>query len=400
MAAGCHHLSGRGCPAAHRSEACDSGRTGTGSLRWCLRVPHRVVNDGHARPAKEPGKPWNRASIRPSPQVRTTQELILKTARWRHLEGLDPSPSGLGAAGACRGVRDSGGSRHRASSLARSAALWSRGPRGWTLATARRRGARRGCRSTGGTRRPRRRRRRGAPRPRRPAVGGRSASRRRAGRRDCPQPSQRAASAPPLYPRGGGGWRRRDPVEHSTRDAATHDVVPADVVEALGRVLNSRPFRRSPRARGFLAYVVTETLSGRGERLSERTIARRALHRDADFDGRADASVARAGGPGAQAPRGLLRGRGCRRPPAHRAAPRFLRPRVRAAGIAAEASRRRRPGRRRGDADRPRATSRPPRSRGPCRSPCPAPGCAQPHPRGRTGRRDGRCRSSGEPPPA
>jgi tetratricopeptide (TPR) repeat protein len=36
---------------------------------------------------------------------------------------------------------------------------------------------------------------------------------------------------------------------------------------------------------------VTETLAGRGERLSERTVARRALHRAPDFDGKADASV-------------------------------------------------------------------------------------------------------------
>ena len=65
----------------------------------------------------------------------------------------------------------------------------------------------------------------------------------------------------------------------------------ADVVDALGRVLQSAQFTRSPRARGFLAYVVTETLSGRGERLSERTVARRALDRGPHFDGRDDASV-------------------------------------------------------------------------------------------------------------
>jgi len=66
---------------------------------------------------------------------------------------------------------------------------------------------------------------------------------------------------------------------------------PADVIEALGRVLDSPQFARSPRARGFLAYVVTETVSGRGDRLSERTVARGALERGADFDGRDDASV-------------------------------------------------------------------------------------------------------------
>ncbi len=77
-------------------------------------------------------------------------------------------------------------------------------------------------------------------------------------------------------------------MELSERSTA---VTSADVVEALGRVLESRPFARSPRARGFLAYVVTETLAGRSDRLSERTVARRALERGADFDGRDDASV-------------------------------------------------------------------------------------------------------------
>ncbi len=80
-------------------------------------------------------------------------------------------------------------------------------------------------------------------------------------------------------------------MQNTTAQDAARPVEPADAVSALVRVLDSRQFARSPRARGFLAYVVTETLSGRGERLSERTIARRALHRDADFDGRADASV-------------------------------------------------------------------------------------------------------------
>lgn len=60
---------------------------------------------------------------------------------------------------------------------------------------------------------------------------------------------------------------------------------------ALSRVLSSAVFQRSPRSRDFLAYVVTETLAGRGERLSERTVGRRALHHGPDFDGRLDASV-------------------------------------------------------------------------------------------------------------
>ncbi len=68
-------------------------------------------------------------------------------------------------------------------------------------------------------------------------------------------------------------------------------VDPAEVVAALERVLVSRQFRRAPRSRGFLAYVVTETLAGRGDRLTERTVARGAMGRAGNFDGRGDASV-------------------------------------------------------------------------------------------------------------
>ena len=64
-----------------------------------------------------------------------------------------------------------------------------------------------------------------------------------------------------------------------------------EVIDALDTVLGSPQFSRSARSRGFLAYVVTETLAGRGDRLSERTVARGALGRGADFDGRDDASV-------------------------------------------------------------------------------------------------------------
>lgn len=77
----------------------------------------------------------------------------------------------------------------------------------------------------------------------------------------------------------------------TTSEEPVNVVTSGDVVMALQEVLESRAFRRSPRARGFLAYVVTETLAGRGDRLSERTVARRALLRAPDFDGKADASV-------------------------------------------------------------------------------------------------------------
>lgn len=62
-------------------------------------------------------------------------------------------------------------------------------------------------------------------------------------------------------------------------------------VDALTRVLASRTFSRSPQSRAFLAYVVTEALAGRGSRLSERTVGRRAMQRSGAFDGRFDAGV-------------------------------------------------------------------------------------------------------------
>ena len=80
-------------------------------------------------------------------------------------------------------------------------------------------------------------------------------------------------------------------MQETTPDGTSGYVDSVDVVEALKRVLDGRQMSRSPRARGFLAYVVTETLAGRGDALSERTIARRALQRGPGFDGRDDASV-------------------------------------------------------------------------------------------------------------
>lgn len=65
----------------------------------------------------------------------------------------------------------------------------------------------------------------------------------------------------------------------------------AAVVAALGRILDSEELRTSPRSRDFLSYVVTETLAGRAERLTGRTIARYALGRTEDFDGATDASA-------------------------------------------------------------------------------------------------------------
>ncbi len=75
----------------------------------------------------------------------------------------------------------------------------------------------------------------------------------------------------------------------ATLDAAEYGA--ADVTAALTRLLESESFASSRRSRDFLAYVVTETLAGRGHRLSERTVGRRALGRSDLFDGRVDSSV-------------------------------------------------------------------------------------------------------------
>lgn len=65
----------------------------------------------------------------------------------------------------------------------------------------------------------------------------------------------------------------------------------SEVVRALRSVLASSAFATSRRSREFLGYVVTEQLAGRGDTLSERTVGRRALGRDALFTGRQDSSV-------------------------------------------------------------------------------------------------------------
>ena len=72
---------------------------------------------------------------------------------------------------------------------------------------------------------------------------------------------------------------------------AASSLHPDEVLLALRSVLASGAFATSRRSREFLSYVVTERLAGRGDRLSERTVGRRALGRDADFDGRWDSSV-------------------------------------------------------------------------------------------------------------
>lgn len=63
------------------------------------------------------------------------------------------------------------------------------------------------------------------------------------------------------------------------------------IVEALNRVLASTTFLSAPKARALLAFVVTETMAGRGDLLNERVVARVALGRPVSMDTRTDAST-------------------------------------------------------------------------------------------------------------
>lgn len=77
------------------------------------------------------------------------------------------------------------------------------------------------------------------------------------------------------------------------RDNAPDETPPTQVavIAALKRLLDSEELRSSVRSREFLAYVVSETLAGRADRLKERTVARYALGRAGDFDARTDPSA-------------------------------------------------------------------------------------------------------------
>jgi len=60
----------------------------------------------------------------------------------------------------------------------------------------------------------------------------------------------------------------------------------------LNHVLGSEPFRRSPRCREFLQYVVEQTLDGRADLLKERSIGLVLFGRKADYE-TADDSIVR-----------------------------------------------------------------------------------------------------------
>ncbi|KAB7743992.1 hypothetical protein GA707_11030 [Nostocoides sp. F2B08] len=77
-----------------------------------------------------------------------------------------------------------------------------------------------------------------------------------------------------------------DAADGGREAAGEYAPTPVAVIAALKRLLDSEELRSSVRSRDFLAYVVSETLAGRADRLKERTVARYALGRGGDFDPR------------------------------------------------------------------------------------------------------------------
>src|SRR5262245_52262894 len=73
----------------------------------------------------------------------------------------------------------------------------------------------------------------------------------------------------------------------------TSDNVPEEksVLEQLDRLLASHDFDASPRSRDFVRYIVEETLAGRGDDLSQTSIATRVFGRREDFDATVDPIV-------------------------------------------------------------------------------------------------------------
>src|SRR5262245_61845996 len=65
----------------------------------------------------------------------------------------------------------------------------------------------------------------------------------------------------------------------------------SSVLEELDRLLASADFDASPRSRDFVRYIVEETLAGRGEDLSQTSIATRVFGRREDFDATVDPIV-------------------------------------------------------------------------------------------------------------
>jgi adenylate cyclase len=74
-------------------------------------------------------------------------------------------------------------------------------------------------------------------------------------------------------------------------DAVERPPAAKDVLGELERVLGSGDFDASPRSRGFLRFIVEETLAGREDGLTQETIAIHVFHRKDDFDSTVDPIV-------------------------------------------------------------------------------------------------------------
>jgi PAS domain S-box-containing protein len=68
-------------------------------------------------------------------------------------------------------------------------------------------------------------------------------------------------------------------------------IEPAEIERDVAALLGHPSMRKAPKLSAFLAYIVQESLAGRGDRLKAYTIATQALGRPADFDPVTDAIV-------------------------------------------------------------------------------------------------------------
>jgi TolB-like protein len=75
------------------------------------------------------------------------------------------------------------------------------------------------------------------------------------------------------------------------REQAGDRVSREEIRSQLDRILASAGFEATARIRAFLAYVVEETLAGRGDRIKAVTIAQDVFGRDASFDAHSDPTV-------------------------------------------------------------------------------------------------------------
>src|SRR5580704_11094461 len=83
----------------------------------------------------------------------------------------------------------------------------------------------------------------------------------------------------------------------TTKTAATAENTPDSLVaediirRELKRILVSRSFRQVDRLQRFLAFIVEETLAGRGDRLKEYLVGVDVFGKDVNFDPRMDPIV-------------------------------------------------------------------------------------------------------------